>query len=38
MNARIRNGFHFRSAMTDGNALSHAVADYAVANHLQPTD
>ena len=38
MNARIWNGFHFRSAMTDGNALGHAVADFAVANHFQPTD
>lgn len=38
MNARIWNGFHFRSAMTDGNALGHAVANYVVANHFQPTD
>ena len=38
MNARIWNGFHFRSAMTAGNALGHAVADFAVANHFQPTD
>jgi hypothetical protein len=38
MNARIWNGFHFRSAMTDGNALGHAVADFAVANYFQPTD
>ena len=37
MNARIWNGFHFRTAMTDGNALGHAVAD-TVANHLHPTD
>ena len=35
MNARIWNGFHFRTAMTDGNALGHAVAD-TVANHFQP--
>ena len=38
MNARIWNGFHFRSAMTDGNALGHAVADFIVANHFQPTN
>ena len=38
MNARIWNGFHFRSAMTDGNALGHAVADFAVAEYFQPTD
>ena len=38
MNARIWNGFHFRSAMTDGNALGHAVADFAVTNYFQPTD
>ena len=38
MNARIWNGFHFRSAMTDGNALGHAVADYVFANHFLPTD
>ena len=38
MNARIWNGFHFRSAMSDGNALGHAVADYAVANYFQPTE
>jgi hypothetical protein len=37
MNARIWNGFHFRSAMTAGNALGHAVAD-AVANHLHSVD
>ena len=37
MNARIWNGFHFRTAMTDGNALGHAVADYAVANYFHPT-
>jgi hypothetical protein len=35
MNARIWNGFHFRTAMTDGNALGHAVAD-TIANTLQP--
>ena len=38
MNARIWNGFHFRSAMTDGNALGHAVADFVVANHFQATN
>jgi hypothetical protein len=37
MNARIWNGFHFRSAMTDGNALGHAVADFVFANHFLPT-
>jgi hypothetical protein len=35
MNARIWNGFHFRSAMTAGNALGHAVAE-SVAAHLHP--
>lgn len=38
MNARIWNGFHFRSAMTDGNALGHSVADFVVANYFQPID
>ena len=37
MNARIWLGFHFRTAMTDGNALGHAVADYA-ATHPLPAD
>ena len=37
MNARIWLGIHFRTAMTDGNALGHAVADYAGANYFQPT-
>ena len=32
MNARIWLGFHFRKAMTDGNAIGHAVADHAVAH------
>ena len=36
MNARIWNGFHFRSAMTAGNALGHAVADN-VAGTLHPS-
>jgi hypothetical protein len=35
---RIWNGFHFRSAVADGNALGHAVAEFAVANSLGPTD
>ena len=38
MNARIWNGFHFRSAMTDGNALGHAVADFVITNYFQPAD
>lgn len=38
MNARIWNGFHFRSAMTDGNQLGHSVADYVAANYFQPAD
>jgi hypothetical protein len=38
MNARIWTGFHFRSAMTHGNALGHAVADFAIANYFQPTN
>lgn len=38
MNARIWNGFHFRSAMTDGNALGHSVADFVVANYFQTID
>jgi hypothetical protein len=33
MNARIWNGFHFRTAMTDGNGLGHAVA-----STFHPTD
>jgi hypothetical protein len=37
MNARIWNGFHFRTAMTAGNNLGHAVAD-AVADTFHPTD
>jgi hypothetical protein len=37
MNARIWNGFHFRTAMTDGNALGHAVADFIISHHFQPT-
>jgi hypothetical protein len=38
MNARIWLGIHFRTAMTDGNALGHAVADHAAAHYFQPTD
>ena len=38
MNARIWNGFHFRTAMTDGNTLGHEVADYVATHHFQPTD
>ena len=38
MNARIWLGIHLRTAMTDGNALGHAVADYTVAHYFQPTD
>ncbi len=37
MNARIWNGFHYRTAMTDGNALGHAVAD-TVADTFRATD
>ena len=36
MNARIWNGFHFRTAMTAGNTLGHTVAT-AVANTFHPT-
>jgi hypothetical protein len=38
MNARIWNGFHFRTAMTDGNALGHNVADYVATHYFRPTD
>jgi hypothetical protein len=38
MNARIWNGFHFRTAMTDGNALGHNVADYVATHHFRRTD
>jgi hypothetical protein len=37
MNARIWNGFHFRTAMRDGNTLGHTVAT-AVASAFHPTD
>jgi hypothetical protein len=37
MNARIWLGLHFRTAMIDGNALGHAVADVAATNHFQPS-
>ena len=35
MNARIWLGYHFRFAMTDGNALGHAVADLRRGEHLR---
>jgi hypothetical protein len=35
--ARVWLGFHFRKAMTDGNALGHRVAARVVADELQPT-
>jgi hypothetical protein len=38
MNARIWNGFHFRTAMTDGNALGHAVANVVAATFHPPTE
>lgn len=38
MGARIWLGIHFRTAMTDGNALGNAVADHVAANYFQPTD
>ncbi|HEX5859880.1 MAG TPA: vanadium-dependent haloperoxidase [Microbacterium sp.] len=38
MNARIWLGLHFRKAMTDGNALGHAAADWVAAHYFQPTD
>jgi hypothetical protein len=37
MNARIWLGLHFRTAMIDGNALGHAVADVAATNHFRPS-
>ena len=37
MNARIWLGIHFRTAMTDANALGHAVASFAADNYFQPT-
>jgi hypothetical protein len=37
MNARVRNGFHFRTATPDGNALGHAVANFVAAN-FHPAD
>jgi hypothetical protein len=38
IDARIWLGFHFRTAMVDGNALGHAVAARVAADHFQPTD
>ena len=37
MNARIWLGFHFRTAMTDGNQLGHEITDYANANFFRST-
>ncbi|MEL4317451.1 vanadium-dependent haloperoxidase [Leifsonia sp. YIM 134122] len=36
MNARIWLGLHFRKAMTDGNALGHAVSDWSFEHYFQP--
>ena len=36
MNARIWLGYHFRTAMTDGNALGHAVAAFAADSTFAP--
>jgi hypothetical protein len=36
MNARIWLGFHFRTAMTDGNRLAHRVAGWAISRYFQP--
>jgi hypothetical protein len=38
MNARIWLGFHFRTAMTDGNELGHRVAEWIADRHFEPTD
>ena len=38
MDARIWLGFHFRKAMTDGNALGHTVAGHVIANTFTPLD
>ena len=37
MNARMWNGFHFPTAMTDGNTLGHTVAD-TIANTFHATN
>lgn len=37
MNARIWLGFHFRTAMTDGNQLGHDVSAWATTQYFQPT-
>jgi hypothetical protein len=36
INARIWLGLHFRRAMTDGNGLGQAVAQFVVRNAFQP--
>jgi hypothetical protein len=36
MNARIQLGIHFRRAMTDGNALGHRVAAWALDRYFEP--
>jgi hypothetical protein len=38
MNVRIWQGIHFRKAMTDGNALGHAVSEWTAANFFEATD
>jgi hypothetical protein len=38
MNARIWLGIHFRTAMTDGNALGHTVADHVIGSTFLPVD
>lgn len=38
MNVRIWQGIHFRTAMTDGNALGHAVAEWTASNFFTATD
>ncbi|MBM7831387.1 hypothetical protein JOE59_002092 [Agromyces cerinus] len=38
MNARIWLGFHFRKAMTDGNALGHSVAGHVIDSAFVSTD
>jgi hypothetical protein len=36
MNARIWLGIHFRTAMTDANAMGHDISDWAIDNYFQP--
>ena len=38
MNARIWLGFHFRTAMTDGNRLGHRVSAWTIRHYFEPTD